>query len=118
MVFSGGLLVSIVTLIFMPQNRVLFGVLTLIGSAMLLMIVLDKLFQKILPEMGAIVSLLLFFVTRNVNEGMLGFEGIRIAELPKEWYRGMFMTYMGFPAPGFYSTDYFSLFPWLFLFTF
>ena len=26
------------------------------------------------------------------------------------------MTYVGFPDPGCYSTDYFSLFPWLFLF--
>ncbi len=116
MVFGGGLLVSVVTLIFMPQNRVLFGVLTMTGSAMLLMIPLDKMLRKVLPEMGAIISFGCFLLTRNVNDGMLGFEQFRLMSLPDTWYRNMVTTYIGFPSAGFYSTDYFSLFPWLFLF--
>lgn len=117
MVFGGGLIVSIITLIFMPQNKVVFGVLTFIGSAMLLMIIFDKWFQRILPEIGVVVSFLLFLLTRNINRGTLGFEGLEIIDIPASWYQGTAMTYLGFPAPVFYSTDYFSLFPWFFLFT-
>ena len=36
MIFGGGLLVTLVTLLAMPQNRVIFGVLTCIGSCILL----------------------------------------------------------------------------------
>ena len=31
-------------------------------------------------------------------------------------YRGLFMTFLGFPDPGFFSGDYFPLFPWIFLY--
>ncbi len=116
LVFGSGLLVTVVTLLFMPQNRVLFGVLTFTGSAMLLMIPLDKIFKKVSPKIGLIISFLCFVVTRNINEGNLGFEGIRLLWLPDSWYRGIVAIYLGFPAAGFYSTDYFSLIPWIFLF--
>lgn len=116
MVFGGGLLVTIVTLLFMPQNRVVFGVLTLTGSAMLLTVPLEKVLKKIPSQLGFFISLLCFFIFRNVNSGTLGFEGIVLTQLPKALYRGLFMTYLGFPEQGFYSTDYFSLLPWVFLF--
>lgn len=116
MVFGGGLLVSIVTLLVMPENRVLFGVLTLIGSCMLLMIPLDKVCRKIPAEAGALTSAVLFVLTRNVNRGYLGFEGWNLLELPREWYHGVLATYVGFVPDEFYSTDYFSLMPWFFLF--
>ena len=50
LVFGGGLLVTAVTIAVMPQNRVVFGVLTCIGSCMLLMIPLEKLFRKLPAE--------------------------------------------------------------------
>lgn len=115
-VFGGGLLVTVVTLLIMYQNRIVFGILTFTGSAMLLMILMDKLLKKIAPVAGFWVSILCFVTTRNVNSGSLGFEGIRLLKLPEGLYRGMLMTYLGFPEPGFFSTDYFSVFPWLFLF--
>lgn len=115
-VFGGGALVTAVTCLVMPENRVVFGVLTLIGSCMILMIPLDKAFRKILPEAGIFLSFFLFVLTRNVNLGSLGFEAFDLVRLPDLWYQGVIMTYLGFPEPGFFSTDYFSLFPWLFLF--
>ena len=115
-VFGGGILVSVVTGLFLPDSRVMFGVLTFIGSAMLLLIPLDKLFRKIPAEGGVLISFLLFLLTRNVNEGYLGFEIYNLIKLPATWYRGIIMSYLGFPSPAFFSTDYFSLIPWLFLF--
>ena len=36
--------------------------------------------------------------------------------MPEGLYRNLFTAWLGFPGPGFSSTDYFSLVPWLFLF--
>ena len=116
MVFGGGALVTAVTMFVMPQNRVVFGVLTLIGSAMLLLIPLEKIGKKIPAEAGAGVSFALFLLFRNINRGYLGFEGVNIVKLPDEWYRNLLTTYLGMPSADFYSTDYFSLLPWFFLF--
>lgn len=116
MVFGGGALVTVVTLLVMPSNRVVFGVLTFIGSAMLLLIPLEKLLKKISAEVGAGVSFALFLLLRNINRGYLGFEHVNLVALPDNWYRNLLTTYLGMPAADFYSTDYFSLLPWFFLF--
>ncbi len=115
-VFLAGALVSLVTILFMPEDRVVFGVLTLIGSCMVLMVLLDKVLYRLPSGLGFFLSALCFFLTRNVNDGHLGFEGWDLTELPRFLYQGMAMTFLGFPEPGFYSTDYFSLIPWVFLF--
>lgn len=131
-VFGGGLLVTAVTVIALPDSRIVFGVLTLIGSCMLLLIPLDQVLSpgagraaaaadsdassRICGGMGLAGSLLLFFLTRNVNRGWLGFEGTDLIQLPESWYANGLTTYLGFPEPGFFSTDYFSLIPWFFLF--
>lgn len=36
--------------------------------------------------------------------------------LPEGWYQNLATTFFGFPPENFYSTDYFSLIPWLFLY--
>ena len=116
MVFGGGALVTLVTLIAMPQNRVVFGVLTCIGSCILLVALIEKIIRKIPSVAGMPMCFVFFLFTKNINSGYVGFgEGLRIM-VPKVWYRNYLTTYLGFPFPQFYSTDYFSLFPWLFLF--
>lgn len=125
-VFAGGAAVSLVTILFMPENRVIFGVLTLIGSCMIFMAVLhkgiEKIFvfagtsRKIFAFAGLAVSMGLFVLTRNINSGFLGFEECNVLKLPRFFYQGSIMTFLGFTEPGFYSTDYFSFFPWFFLY--
>lgn len=115
-VFLGGAIITIVTLVFMPENRVVFGVLTLIGSCMVIVGMLDQLLKKMIPTLGLLLSILLFAVTRNVNERWLGFEAFRWHKLPKSFYANIVTAYFGFPERDFYSTDYFSIIPWLFLF--
>ena len=51
-VFGAGALVTAVTLLFMPEDRVVFGVLTLLGSAMLLTGLLEKPLRRIPPAAG------------------------------------------------------------------
>ncbi len=116
LVFGAGMVVTIVTIVFMPEDRVVFGVLTLIGACMLLMILLERILKKIPAGWGCLASTLLFICTRNINRGYLGFETWNFVKLPEFLYRGRLMTFLGFMEQGFYSTDYFSLFPWIFLF--
>lgn len=115
-VFSAGVLITAVTLIFVPEQRVVFGILTFLGSSMLFMLPLEKLLSKISAIVGLLGSGLLFVLFRNVNQGFLGFESFNFAKMPEVLYQNMFMTYLGFKQEGFYSTDYFSILPWLFLF--
>ena len=107
-VSGSGILITFVTLLVMPESRVIFGVLTLIGSCMLLL--------KLRAEIGLAGSFLLFLLFRNVNTGYLGSGNWNILKLPDGFYENLFTTYLGFPQKGFFSADYFSLLPWFFLF--
>lgn len=119
-VFGAGLLVTAVTLLALPEDRVVFGVLTLLGSCMLLIAGWRKFRDQRAagrpghPGIGLVVCALLFALTRPINSGYLWL-GTQI-RLPGAWYSNLFTTYLGFPMPGFFSTDYFSLLPWLFLY--
>lgn len=121
-VFGAGIVISLVTEIFMPQNRIRFGVLTLLGSCMLILAMIERLQDKIgnlkvSPMLGMILSFITFSLTKRVNDGYLGFADVKICELPKGFYElGDFGNFLGFTERTFYSTDYFSLIPWFFLF--
>lgn len=115
-VFGAGLAVTAATLLFMPQDRVIFGVLTLLGSCMLLWIFLSRILERIPAWLGLLGSFGLFIVTRGVNQGYLGFERWKILDLPRSWYRNLVTAFLGFPESDFYSADYFPLLPWIFLF--
>ena len=114
-VFGAGALVTVITLLFMPEDRVVFGVLTLLGTAMLLTGLLEPLLKKIPPATGLVVSAVLFALTYHVSEHYLGLGAMRLT-LPESFYANYLTAFLGFFPEGFYSTDYFPLVPWLFLF--
>ncbi len=116
MVFGGGMLVTLVTLIVMPDFPIIFGVLTFLGSAMLALIPFEKALKRIPSEIGATISLLLFLLFKNCNLGFWGFGSINLIKLPDFLYANYLTAFLGFPSLNFYSTDYFSFFPWIFLF--
>lgn len=116
MIFGGGVLVSLVTHLLMPQSAITFGILTFTGSAVLLLIPLEKLLKKVPAGLGLAVSALLFVLFRNCSSGELGFEGLVIGRLPEWLYRNLLTAYLGFPSGEFASSDYFPLLPWFFLF--
>ena len=120
-----GLLVMAVTNLFMPEDRVVFGVLTCIGACMLLTAAAERIVfagrngeaAAVSTEAaGFVLCAAAFFLTRNVNIGWLGFECIRLAALPAGLYRNLATAFFGFPPADFFSTDYFSLIPWWFLY--
>lgn len=112
-----GILVSAVTVLFTPEERIVFGVLTFLGAAMLLMIPMEKLLYRVPKEIGAVISFALFIALKSMNRGYLAIEGIARIKLPDSLYhQGYVMTFLGFTDTEFFSTDYFSMLPWIFLF--
>ncbi len=126
-----GFLISFVTEVAMPDQRIRYGVLTLLGTSMLLMIPVEIVYMRLVAVVtgkygndggtgniaGFVGSLLCFVLTRNVNDGYLGFKGWNLLKLPKQLYHlGEVGTFFGFTDPFFYSADYFSMIPWFFLF--
>ena len=153
LVSACGILVSAVTVFAMYEERVLFGVLTFHGAAMLLAGVgrqikkgqseqlcgwrtaedkfsgrpvkpaaaADSTGGLTKPAAGVLLSAFFFHVTRWVNRGYLQLGPVFRLALPAFLYKregagGWILTAAGFPMKGFFSTDYFSLIPWIFLF--
>ena len=159
-VTAAGLVVSAVTVFLMYDERVLCGVLSFLGAAMILSGILDRILLKNAvntwtrepaePErpstaggassltrepsepkgppsaggacalIGFAVCCLLFYITRWVNRGFLQLWPGRTLILPAflftEGIPGAILTAVGFPMKDFFSTDYFSMIPWFFLF--
>lgn len=111
-----GVLVTIVTVLASSDLAIWFGVLTLLGASMIITGLLKEVLIKIPTPVGIVISGLLFFITKEINRGYLGFGPIVIMNLPNYMYKNLFTAFFGFPGSLFYSTDYFSLMPWLFLF--
>ena len=117
MVLGAGALVSLVTELVTPEQRIRFGVLTMLGTSMLLTTLLYKILRKVPAVVGCISSGVLFILLRNINHGYLGFEAWKLCRLPDAFYHGGdILTYIGFTDVTFFSADYFSILPWYFLF--
>lgn len=115
-IFGCGALVSIATLLYSPDSPILFGILTFIGTASLLMIPLKKLLNRIPASAGLALSFTAFVLLRNVNNHWFGFESWRPLPVPSVLYQNLATALFGFPGAGFYSSDYFALIPWIFLY--
>ena len=111
-----GIVITCVTLIFMPTQVVWFGILNLLGCAYLLMIPLEKALNRVPPCIGIISSFLCFFLFQNLENGYLGIGKYVFLPVPPAFYEKMLFTILGMSFPGFYSSDYFPVFPWFFLF--
>ncbi len=109
-------IISLVTIIFMPENTILFGVICLMGTASILMILFDKIFKFINPYVGFVISVALFVVTKWSDFGYIGIGDTKFVEYPESWYANNFTAYLGFPERGFTSADYFPVIPWFFIF--
>lgn len=111
-----GLALTAATLLVMPGERILFGILHFFGCAMLLFGLAAPLLQKIPDRVGFWACLALFVFTKHLPNGSVGLPGLVEIALPQWLYSTPFLFPLGLPGPSFYSADYFPLVPWLFLF--
>lgn len=112
-IFGCGCIVSIVTRLVMPENCVRYGILTLLGSCILIWTVLEKQLKKVNPILGMGVCFSLFLLCKSWTNGT----PIRLSAtfMKYECIKQIF-AYIGFPQAGFTSSDYFPILPWIFLF--
>lgn len=120
LVSACALAVTIVTAVIMPMlnfegGEIYFGILHCLGSCMIITGLLMPLINKINYKVGAFASLILFFFFYGINNRTLFFG---LINLPPEWYRYDFLAPIGLFSEGFKSADYFSIFPWIFMFLF
>lgn len=111
-----GLVISLVTLIATPDQVVWFGILNFIGCAILLMFPLEKLSCKLPARWALPICFLLFVLFRHVDQGYIGVAGLFQLSLPLPMYSLRILAPLGFPDPGFSSSDYFPILPWMFLY--
>ena len=104
-----GAVITLVSMVVLPDTPIHFGVLTLIGLATLLTALLHRWMQKIHPYIGLVLSLGLFVLTMDGAAGYFG-----PWRLPAWLFSNPFTALLGFPQRGFYSSDYVPLIPWLF----
>lgn len=112
-VFLAGLIVTAVTLIFMPENAVVFGVLTLIGSCGIILGLLKRHIVKIPPYVGFFGCIILFVLLYDISGGSIFFGKLPVKSLPFLKYP---QAFLGLPVTDFRSTDYFPIFPWIFVY--
>lgn len=115
-VFGAGALVTLVTVVAMPQDVVFFGVLTFLGAAMLAVAPVKPHLDRLPALPALLVCIALFAIARDIPFGYLGFEQLHITALPGELYANWVTTAFGFQFPGFSSTDYVPFLPWIFLY--
>lgn len=114
--FSLGLVMTIATLIFMYEKRIIFGILHMLGVCMIIYALVSPLLKKIKPALLIAISAFLFIITYNITQGYISFFGLGEIMLPIGIYNLGFLFPFGFISSDFYSGDYYSLFPWLFCF--
>lgn len=108
--------VSLVTYVLFPEHAIWFGILFLMGASALLLWALQAPLSHCPPPLGLLVSFFLFALLYHVQEGSISLLGKPLASVPQALYDVRLLTPLGFPHAGFYSTDYYPLLPWFFLY--
>lgn len=111
-----GIIITIVTQLVMPSQVIIFGIISFLGAAALLMIPLEKAFVKVEPKILFICSIILFILFYNFSSFYIGIGNYQLIKIPEILTEMKLLTIVGLPYSGFYSSDYFPILPWLFVF--
>jgi uncharacterized membrane protein len=115
--FALGMLVTAITLIFMPSQSIYFGILHFMGCAILLFELVRPAADRIPVKIALPLWTLLFAVTFMMPDtGMVGIPGLFGVVLPNFLRNTPNLYPFGFPDSNFFSADYFPMIPWFFLF--
>ncbi len=109
------LLIWIVTTVAAVDVPINFGVIFCMGACTLCTWVLSRLNITPYGPVPAAILLCCFLATQGLARGVVGFGPCSIA-LPRQLYMTPWLSWAGFPGPGFMSGDYYPLLPYLFLY--
>ena len=110
------LVVSAVTILVVPSEPIYFGILHLLSISMILVGLTKKWLDKIPVWIGLAVCAAGILFTMYLYRGFLGFGSIPLIHLPRSWYTTDWLMPLGIYSSSFFSSDYFPIFPWLFVF--
>ena len=113
--FGLGMLLTVVTALFIPSQLILFGILHFFGSMMMLYALLRPLLEKVPTMVGLLGSTLLFFLTWPIFSRFIRVVGL-VDYLAVFLYNKPLLFPLGFACQGIASADYYPLIPWGFLF--
>lgn len=113
-----GAAISLISYLFMPEQPVVFGVLTFLGFASLLLQPLKKCILKYNSIITRLLLLAIFLLLFNAAYGTFGGFGFYFGKLPEVLYANTLTAILGFPPTDFASADYFPIVPWMFLYLF
>ncbi|MEG0798255.1 MAG: heparan-alpha-glucosaminide N-acetyltransferase domain-containing protein [Acidaminococcaceae bacterium] len=118
-----GLVATGVTWVLMPAELIVFGILQLLGCALLVGTGLRVLLvrqgwhlTKRRALLGVASCLVGFFVTRNLMWGQWGAYNYVLGSVSQEFYTHTWGFVVGLPLEDFSSADYYPLLPWGFVF--
>lgn len=112
-----GLIVSAVSIIFIPSQSIYFGILHFMGCAILLFEFVKPAVDRIPPKFSIVIFSVLFALTFFMPEyHFIGIPGLFGFMLPQVLQTTPHIYALGFPDAYFFSADYFPMIPWFFLF--
>jgi uncharacterized membrane protein len=114
--FLCGMVITLFTLLFMPSQKILFGILHFLGTAMVIYGICEPFFDKINCYLGIAFSVLGFIFTYGISDQYLGIPGVFSLNIPMSARQFSFLFPIGILPYEFYSADYYAVFPWIFLF--
>ena len=112
---AAALVIWIVTTVANVDVPINFGVIYCMGACTLCTWVLSRLSINPYGLAPAVLLFACFLMTQNLAQGSLGF-GAFSYPLPRALYATPWLSWAGFPGPGFASGDYYPLLPYLFLY--
>lgn len=111
--FLLGMVLTIVTLNFMPDEVIYFGILHFMGTAMMLFALIQPFLDKMQPSIGLIVSIVIYILTQHLPSGWIGIGDLVRITLPQQLYTKSCLLPLGFAGAG---SDYFPLIPYFFMY--
>ncbi len=113
--------VTLVTAVIMPklgfiECEIYFGILHLLAVCVLTCAVLQKPLGKLSPFAGILLCAVLYPFTSGISSGTLSYGDFLVIELPKQLYESNYLAPLGIYSSDFFSADYFSIFPNIFVF--
>ena len=108
--------ITLLTYLFMPKQIVVFGILHMLASCMILYGLTEKYLSVIPIWLGMFLNIIIFTFLLGTPEGTYGIPFLVKMKFPESLYATNFLFMFGFPNKNFFSSDYFPIVPWIFLF--
>ena len=109
------LLIWVVTSIASVDTAISFGIIYCMAACTLVAWALGRIGTLPSGPVAAVVLFVVFIALLNVRDGVMGVGPLAL-ELPEALYETPWLSWLGFPGPGFSSGDYYPLLPYLFIY--